>query len=51
MMRSTDDRIAKLTGQRFGAAYLDGLLINSATIWHSRPTIAAVLAADPTSKW
>ena len=46
MMRSTDGRIAELTGQVFGAAYLDGLLVDPATIWHSRPTIAAVLAAD-----
>ena len=46
MMRSTDDRIAKLTGQIFGSAYLYGLLVDPVTIWHSRPTIAAVLAAD-----
>ena len=46
MMRSTDDRIAELTGQIFGSAYLDGLLVDSVTIWHSRPTIAAILAAD-----
>ena len=46
MMRSTDDRIAELTGQIFGAAYLDGLLVDPVTIWHSRPTIAAILAAD-----
>ena len=45
-MRSTDGRIAELTGQCFGAAYLDGLLVDPATIWHSRPTIAAILAAD-----
>ena len=46
MMRSTDDRIAELTGQSFGAAYLDGLLVDPATIWYSLPTVAAVLAAD-----
>ena len=46
MMRSTDGRIAEITGQSFGTAYLDGLLVDPATIWHSRPTIAAVLAAD-----
>ncbi len=48
MMRATDGRIAELTGQVFGAAYLDGLLVDPATVWHSRPTIAAVLAAEET---
>ena len=46
MMRATDSRITELTGQPFGPAYLDGLLINPVTIWHSRPTIAAILAAE-----
>ncbi len=46
MMRSTDGRIAELTGQAFGAAYLDGLLLDPATVWYSRPAIAAILAAD-----
>ena len=46
MMRATDDRIAELTGQPFGAAYLDALLVDPTTVWHSRPTIAAVLAAE-----
>ena len=45
MMRATDGRISELTGQPFGPAYLDGLLIDPVTIWHSRPTIAAILAA------
>ena len=45
-MRETDARIARLTGQPFGQAYLDGLLVNPASIWWSRPTIAAVLAAE-----
>ena len=45
MMRATDGRIADLTGQVFGAAYLDGLLVHPDTVWYSRPTIAAVLAA------
>ena len=46
MMRVTDGRIREMTGQPFGPAYLDGLLIDPATIWHSRPTIAAILAAQ-----
>jgi putative protein-disulfide isomerase len=41
----SDARIAELTGMRFGAAYLDGLLIHAKTMFWSRPTIAAVLAA------
>ncbi len=45
MMRATDGRIAALTGQPFGSAYLDGLLVDPATVWHSRPTIEAILAA------
>ena len=46
MMRETDARISRLTGQVFGPAYLDGLLVDPATAWWSRPTIAAVLAAE-----
>ncbi len=46
MMRETDDRIGQLTGQPFGVAYLDGLLVDPASVWWSRPTIAAVLAAQ-----
>ena len=45
-MRDNDDRIGKLTGQVFGEAYLDGLLVNPESIWWSHPTIAAVLAAE-----
>ena len=45
-MRETDARIAQLTGQPFGRAYLDGLLVDPASIWWSRPTVAAVLAAE-----
>ena len=45
MMRATDGRIADLTGQVFGTAYLDRLLVQPDTVWHSRPTVAAVLAA------
>ncbi len=46
MMRSTDERISQITGQPFGQPYLDGLLLDPDTIWHSRPTIAAILAAQ-----
>lgn len=46
MMREADSRIARLTGQPFGPAYLDGLLAAPGTVWHSRPTIAAILAAE-----
>ena len=45
-MRETDARIARLTGQPFGEAYLEGLLVDPASIWWSRPTVAAVLAAE-----
>ncbi|MBF9233181.1 DsbA family protein [Microvirga alba] len=51
MIRAADGRIAELSGQTFGSAYLDGLLPDEKTVFHSRPTIAAVLAAqslDPT---
>ena len=46
MMRETDAHIGRLTGQVFGTAYLDGLLINPGSVWWSRPTVAAVLAAE-----
>ncbi len=46
MMRETDAHIGRLTGQVFGPAYLDGLLVDPASLWWSRPTIAAVLAAE-----
>ncbi len=45
-MKVTDRRINALTGQVFGAAYLDGLLDDPATIFHSRPTISAILAVE-----
>ncbi|PRY04508.1 DsbA family protein [Paraburkholderia sp. BL25I1N1] len=44
-MRRSDARIAELTGVTFGAAYLDGLLVDRDTVFWSRPTTAAVLAA------
>ena len=46
MMRETDAHISRLTGQAFGPAYLDGLLVDPRSVWWSRPTIAAVLAAE-----
>ncbi len=45
-MRETDARISQMTGQPFGEAYLHGLLTDPDSIWWSRPTIAAVLAAE-----
>lgn len=44
-IRQNDARIAALTGMAFGPAYLDGLLSDATTVFWSRPTIAAVLAA------
>lgn len=46
MIREADGRIARLSGRSFGPAYLDGLLAAPGTVWHSRPTIAAILAAE-----
>ena len=44
-IRDSDARIAALTGMTFGPAYLDGLLADRDTVFWSRPTIAAILAA------
>ncbi|WP_136066739.1 DsbA family protein [Modicisalibacter radicis] len=44
-LRENDGRIAALSGQPFGEAYLEGLLRDPATIFWSEPTVAAVLAA------
>ena len=44
-IREHDGRIAALTGLRFGPAYLNGLLDDPATVFWSRPTIAAVIVA------
>jgi putative protein-disulfide isomerase len=41
-----DRRIGQLTGQPFGADYLDGLLRDTTAIFDSEPPIAAVLAAE-----
>lgn len=45
-VRPHDARIAQLSGQRFGAAYTDGLLKDSGTVLDSEPPTAAVLAAE-----
>ncbi len=45
-MRETDAHISRLTGQVFGLAYLDGLLIGPESVWWLRPPVAAVLAAE-----
>ncbi len=45
-VRQSDARIAELTGMTFGTAYLDGLLMDADTVFWSRPTIAAILAAS-----
>lgn len=44
-IRQSDQRIAALAGREFGTPYLDGLLNDESTVFWSRPTIAAVLAA------
>jgi len=45
-IQQADARIAAVSGQPFGDAYLDGLLLDPTLVLHSRPTIAAVLAAQ-----
>lgn len=44
-IREHDGRIAALTAVAFGPAYLRGLLSDATTVFWSRPTVAAVLAA------
>jgi putative protein-disulfide isomerase len=41
-----DERIAQLTGQPFGAAYLDGLLRDTSAVMDSAPPTTAILAAE-----
>lgn len=41
-----DRRIAALTGQPFGDAYVDGLLCDTGAVFDSEPPIAAMLAAE-----
>jgi len=45
-IQQADARIAQMSGQPFGAAYLSGLLLDPTMVLDSRPTIAAVLAAQ-----
>ena len=44
-IREADARVAAMSGQPYGQAYLDGLLFDPSLVLYSRPTIAAVLAA------
>ena len=41
-----DARIARLSGQRFGERYLDGLLLDTNAVFDSAPPTAAMLAAE-----
>jgi putative protein-disulfide isomerase len=45
-IRQADTRAAEISGQPYGPAYLDGLLPDPTLTLESRPTTAAVLAAD-----
>jgi putative protein-disulfide isomerase len=45
-IREADSRAAKLSGQPYGEAYLSGLLLDPTLTLESRPTTAAVLAAE-----
>jgi putative protein-disulfide isomerase len=45
-IQQADARIAKLSGQPFGAAYLEGLLLDPTMVLESRPPTAAILAAE-----
>lgn len=45
-IRVADARIAELSGQEFGSAYLDRLLADPQADFGSRPAIAAILAAE-----
>jgi putative protein-disulfide isomerase len=45
-IQQADARIAQMSGQTFGDAYLNGLLLDPELVLDSRPTIAAVLAAE-----
>lgn len=48
-IREADQRVAQLTGQPYGKAYVEDLLSDPNLVLHSRPAIAAVLAADALS--
>lgn len=45
-IRESDQRIARITGQKFGAPYFDGLLSDPETCYDSAAAIAAILAAQ-----
>lgn len=45
-IREADGRVAQMSGQPYGPAYLDGLIFDPDLVLHSPPTIAAVLAAE-----
>jgi putative protein-disulfide isomerase len=45
-IRDADARVGQISGQPYGAAYLDGLLRDPSMTLESRPTTAAVLAAE-----
>ena len=45
-IRQADARIAAMSGQPYGDAYLSGLLSDPELVLESRPTIAAVLTAE-----
>jgi putative protein-disulfide isomerase len=45
-IQQADARIADMSGQPFGPAYLDGLLLDANLVLDSKPTTAAVLAAQ-----
>jgi putative protein-disulfide isomerase len=48
-IREADARAAAISGQPYGKAYLDGLLADPTLTLESRPTTAAVLAAEAMS--
>lgn len=45
-IRQMDERAARISGQPYGKAYLEGLLPDPSMTLESRPTTAAVLAAE-----
>jgi putative protein-disulfide isomerase len=45
-IRQMDERAARISGQPYGKAYLEGLLPDPTLTLESRPTTAAVLAAE-----
>lgn len=49
-IREMEADIAHRTGQPYGDAYTNGLLVDPATVLHSRPPIAAILAAGAIDK-